>query len=292
MKRLFLWAGILSLALVAGGCRRGAASPQEILDGTILPVRFSLAVNPFQTKATDTSLEDGDVLGIFALDPIGARNVRATVSGTALTPEVPVRWVYDQKANTTFLAYAPYDASVTGTSLDFAVKADQSSYSGYAASDLLAASATAAPRTQVSLNLRHQLSKLVLNVTCEDAAEQVASVTLGELVLNASVDIAAKTVTPGSDKGIIAAGRAVEANGGTGFAAIIVPQTVRIPLSVTTVSGRKVEFVLDEVASLASGFAYKADIVVPASTGPSTGEAIGFSISVQPWSDGGSLNYK
>ena len=43
----------------------------------------------------------------------------------------------------------------------------------------------------------------VLNVTCEDAAEQVASVTLGELVLNASVDIAAKTVTPGSDKGKI-----------------------------------------------------------------------------------------
>lgn len=291
MKRVLYLTGILLPVLLAGGCRRSETTPQSVMDEIILPVRFNVAMNAFQTKATDTALEDGDVLGIFAGDPIGAKNVRGVVTSGTLTPDTPIKWLADQKVSTSFQVYAPFDAFATSTSLSFAVKADQTAYADYAASDLIAGSATAAPQTMVSLTLKHMLSKVVLNVTCEDATDAVQSVTLGETVLNATVDLASRTVTLGSNKGSIKAGKAVAANGGTGYVAILIPQSVRLPLTVTTTSGKTAEFVLDAVREFVSGASYTANIVVPKTAEPTQGEAVVFTLGIQDWTDGGSLAF-
>ena len=249
-------------------------------------------MNTFDTKATDNAFEAGDAIGIFAGTPIDAVNVKGTVSGSSITLENPLFWGEGQTDNTTFAAYLPYDASLSSTTTSFAVKNDQSSYANYQASDLLAATVSAAPRTTVALAMKHQLSKLVVIPTCEDATETVSSVTIQELVTEATADLTAKTVVPGSAKGTVKAGEAVSGNGGQGFVSILVPQTIQLKLSVTTSAGRTLAYTLAEPATLESGKAYKAEITVKEAgtpLPPDEDSPVEFTISIVDWEDGGAL---
>ena len=287
MKKIFaISLALLSLATVS--CRRGELAPQRPTDA----VQFSVAMNTFDVKATDNAFEAGDAVGIFAGTPIDAANVKGTISGTTLTPETEIKWVENQTANTKFAAYLPYDAARTSAAFNFAVKADQSAYADYQASDLLASTVTAAPRTTVAFAMKHQLTKLIVIPTCEDEAETVTDVTVQELVTDASVDLMAGTVAAGTAKGTVKAGAAVEGNGGQGFAAILVPQTVQLKLTVTTSAGRSVEYALAEAKALASGKAYKAEITVKkASVEPGPETPVEFTISIIDWEAGEDLSF-
>ena len=132
MKKVSLFA-LLVISLAAASCRLGvmqeARKPAE-------PVSFTASLNGFDVKATDSALETGDQVGIFAGDPISVANVKATVSGSVLTPDNPIYWEKGQLKNTTFAAYLPYSASLNSSTSSFSVKADQSTYSAYQASDL------------------------------------------------------------------------------------------------------------------------------------------------------------
>lgn len=287
MKKIVAFSlAVLSLAAVS--CRRGEFAPQRPTDA----VQFSVAMNTFDMKATDNAFEAGDAVGIFAGTPIDAANVKGAISGTTLTPETEIKWVENQTANTKFAAYLPYDAARTSAAFNFAVKADQSAYADYQASDLLASTVTAAPRTTVAFAMKHQLTKLIVVPTCEDEAETVTDVTVQELVTDASVDLMAGTVAAGTAKGTVKAGAAVEGNGGQGFAAILVPQTVQLKLTVTTSAGRSVEYALAETKALASGKAYKAEITVKkAGVEPGPETPVEFTISIIDWEAGEDLSF-
>ena len=287
MKKIVAFSlAVLSLAAVS--CRRGELAPQRPTDA----VQFSVAMNTFDVKATDNAFEAGDAVGIFAGAPMNAANVKGTISGTTLTPATEIKWAENQTASTQFAAYLPYDAARSAATFNFAVKADQSAYADYQASDLLASAVTAAPRTTVAFAMKHQLTKLIVIPTCEDAAETVTGVTIQELVTEASVDLMAGTIAAGTAKGAVKAGAAVAGNGGQGFAAILVPQTVQLKLTVTTSAGRSVEYALADAKALASGKAYKAEITVKkAGVEPGPETPVEFTISIIDWEAGEDLSF-
>ncbi len=287
MKKVLAFAlAVLSLAAVS--CRKGEMVPQRSGDA----VKFSVAMNSFDVKATDNAFEAGDEVGIFAGTPINATNVKGSISGTTLTPATEIKWVEDQTASTKFAAYLPYNSAVTSPSFIHVVNTDQTAYAAYQASDLLAASVTAAPRTTVAFALKHQLSKLIVIPTCEDPAETVTEVVVKELVIESSVDLLAGTVAPGTAKSGIKAGAAVSGNGGQGFVAILVPQTVQLGLTVTTSANRVIEYSLAEAKALASGKAYKAEISVKkASVEPGPATPAEFTVSIVDWESAEDLSF-
>lgn len=282
--RKYLAIGLVFLSLAAVSCRRGKMNPEYLPKAQ--DVSFSVEMNTFRTgsKATDAAFDNGDLLGIFAGAPIGQANVKGTVSGTALTPSSPIQWLAGQTEETTFAAYYPYSASVSGQSFSFAVKTDQSTYASYLASDLRGAVTTAAAGTPVTFSMQHLLSKLVVVPTCEDASETVTEVTVRELATQATADLASASVAVGTTKADVKMGAAESGNGGKGFVSILVPQAVQLQLSVTTSKGRTLPFSLTEPATLASGTAYLAEITVAAEgSTPVPATPAEFTISIIDW---------
>ena len=245
-------------------------------------VVFTASAAGYFTKASDGALEDGDVIGIFAMDPLDVANVKGTVAGRSVTPQVPVKWELNQKKPTRFAAYMPYDGTLASWNSTFYVKPDQSVYSSYAQSDLRYSVCDAKPESQVDFLFQHALSKLV--VVMGDG-EAIKSVTTGELALNATLNLVDGSLAPGNYKGPVTLGKAVEANGGRGFVGILVPQSGTFPLNVTLESGQTIQATLADAATLESGVAYLATV------GQGDGGAVRFTLSVIPWGDGGQMSY-
>ena len=269
--------GILALGVCS--CRRGKDNPEDVRYAMREDVVFTASASGYVTKASDSALEDGDTFGIFALDPIDAFNVKGTLNGGKVTTESPVKWELNQTQVSRFAAYMPYDAGVNGMSAGFSVKADQSSYAAYSASDLRYAVTDARPGSSVELIFQHALSKLV--VVMETSDVEVESVVTGELVTGVTLNIVDGNVEETATKGAVTLGKAVASNGNLGHVAILVPQTGVFPLKVTLKGGTVIEAVLPSSVSFEPGIAYKATIGL-------TGT---FKLSVTDWADDGEMPY-
>ena len=90
---------LAAAALAAAGCTERGLSTDPSL------VRFTSSARDFETKATDVTLSDDDVVGIFASDPIAVGNARAVVSGKSIFPDKDMYWAEGQKVATRFSAY-------------------------------------------------------------------------------------------------------------------------------------------------------------------------------------------
>lgn len=120
------------------------------------------------SRATETSWEDGDNIGIFSENDgesgFAASNVQYTATAAgALTPKGDGINYKDASTKTNFKAYYPYsDAASTGT-----VAVNVTDQSNQAKLDLLYASVSGKTSADqnVTLNFDHQLVKVVFNVT-------------------------------------------------------------------------------------------------------------------------------
>lgn len=242
-------------------------------------VVFTASASGYVTKATDWALEDGDEIGIFALDPIDAYNVKGTVKGGKVATATPVKWEFNQKQVSRFAAYMPYVENLDRMNLWFNIKADQSTYAAYSASDLRYAVADARPGNPVELKFQHALSKLVVVMETQDV--EVQSVVTGEIVTGLTLNIVDGNVEPTDLKGTVTMGPAVDANGGTGHTAILVPQKGVFPLKVTLKGGSVIEATMPKTVTLEPGIAYKATIGL-------TGT---FKLEVTDWADDGQIPY-
>lgn len=282
---VILTLGILALGVCS--CRRSQVTPDEVVMSMREDVVFTASTAGYVTKASDASLEDGDTMGIFALEPLNYLNVKGTVSGTSVTPETPVKWQLDQTVTTRFVAYLPYEAQLAAVDYQFSVQADQSAYSGYQASDLRIAITDVRPGKAVDLVFNHALSKLIVDATCKDPSEEVTAVETAEVVVGAQVNLVDGSLPEvEAVKGTVKVGKAVPANGGEGFVAILPPQTGLFPLKLTLSSGRTVDCTLEKPAVFEPGFAYKATILVPREEGK-----VYFSLSIADWENGGVMPY-
>ena len=276
---VILTIGILALG-VCSSCRRGRENPEDAAYALREDVVFTASASGYvPAKASDSALEDGDEIGIFALDPIDALNVKGTLGQGKVTTEVPVKWGLGQKEVSRFAAYLPYMTGTEGTDLSFSVRADQSSYAGYSASDLRYAVTDAVPGTPVDFLFQHSLSKLV--VVMETTDVEVESVVTGELVTGVRLNLVDGNVEETALKGTVTMGKAVSANGGEGHVAILVPQKGVFPLTVTLKGGTTINAVMPSTVTLMPGMAYKAVV----------GLAGTFRLTVTDWADDGEMPY-
>jgi hypothetical protein len=174
MKKIFLIAVAAIAALVS--CTH--AERIESVMGDDLQVRFTTSVGTYTVKSNDTGFDNGDAIGITALNPINASNVKYIYRDGALVPEGEgIKWVQAQKTPTLFYAVYPYREDFhmnnDGTFGDFeeipnalliTVESDQSTYEGYSRSNQLACSVTAAPGEEVNMSFYHNVTKVVISV--------------------------------------------------------------------------------------------------------------------------------
>ena len=195
--------------------------------------------------------EDGcSKVGIYAAD-LGANNVQATVSGSALTPDNTIYWRVGQSESTQFVARYPHanDGTINGS---YTVKADQSAEDDFTYhANVLSAVQTASPDPgTVAFTFTHPFAKVVVNVTNNLNADAVASVVLQNVKQTASslnmTTSPATTTLDGEVEPVNVTAYRVSA---TQFAMIILPQplTASMNIVVTTSKGSVYTFHITNV---------------------------------------------
>ena len=273
------------VVLASASCRREDTTPEEARDAKRVPVTFTASMDGYQVKGADElSFEKGDAIGLFALEPFNKVNVQADmVDNTRMALLSEVQWALVETA--VFVGYYPYTAGLGTTEWTFSVRTDQTARENYRTSDLRGAVATAAFGETVALRFRHLLTKLTVNLTCEDATDEAVSVTLGNVVIEARADLNAAKAVAGTNAADIRAYK----TGGNAFAAVFVPQTLTdLPLTVTTKKGQSAVFHLDSPKDFEEGYAYATSLTIP--KGAPTN--LTFSVTLSDWGDGGSMNFK
>ncbi len=239
MKRTILIAiSALSLAII-GGCSKTAICPE-----TGEHMHFSPALPG--TKATDTSFEEGDAIGIYATEykdgkalPLQlsgnhANNSMATLNAGKWAVSPAIWWKDNCKFD--IISYYPYISGIKSVDdMQFSVQLDQRG-KGYTMSDLMWAKTSGITRTgsDIPLNFKHKLSRLDINLVKGEDYE-------GEIPADAEVRIMStlpsallNLETGDVEKDIYSTEKTITAHqNGTGkYSAIIVPQMLlnNVPL--------------------------------------------------------------
>ena len=290
MKSIIPFAALAGLLLVAG-CNKSAA---PVTPGASDDVRFSVGINHFAVRASDTAFDDGDEIGIFAGTPIGKDNVKATVSGSSVSVDEsnPIKWLADQTDPTTFVSYYPYASTVDDASAyPFAVQTDQVPSGALSASDLMVANTTADPpasesdQAVVHLVFKHVLSKVVIKID-NQLDKSITSVEFTNVADNAQFNLGDEgsevlgsvgepapsiTAAPGTADG----DKAV-------YQLIIVPQSARPQIKVTDEDGTVYLYSLSADFTFETGKRYTAEIAMTPET---VAAEVIFTLEVTDWVD-------
>lgn len=233
-------------------------SCQQEENETLTPANSRITISPVITRATEVNFETGDKIGVTIIqngDFVYAENKLMTFNDGVFAGDL--LWYPEGNDKSQIVAYYPYREGNTPTS--FSVEADQTT--GYGASDLMAASNKDVLPTvnTITMNFKHLLTKLVINVTKEVEAN-ITSIALKGSIPTATLDLAALTVT--ADVNVAATNitaQAVETN--KTYRALIVPQTVALTLEVATSDGKTLSQKLTST-TLAQGGQYSVNIRV------------------------------
>lgn len=151
------------------------------------PVTFSVStvsgIGQTRTVTNDdgtTNFVAGDCIGIFATKGADGVNVKHVVgSDGTVSSDEGVYFNGSGDATADFYAYYPYDATATGTQVNFRVASDQDNEQRFNQSDFLTAVTTAVPvdtDKDVSLKFRHRLSQIQLEMVVSANGQKPDSV--------------------------------------------------------------------------------------------------------------------
>ena len=254
-KHIIRYAGFALAILGMVSCSDEQETALRSQDAKSTPMTF-LVNHPGQaTRATETSFEQNDKIGLYVADAKAQLEIGGNlVNNEALTYDgsnwAAARTLYWDKGTYTAYAYYPYIENVSNiTDQPFSIALDQSTaksketLGGYEASDLLFAtskniSASASP---IPLNFKHIMSKLKIRLIKGEDFEgdmpTTAQVTIHNTVPTATIDLQAGVATryvKGTRKSIIA-----HQDDETSYSAIIVPQRIenRMPLIEVVMKG-------------------------------------------------------
>ena len=233
-------------------------SCQQEENETLTPANSRITISPVITRATEVNFETGDKIGVTIIqndDFVYAENKQMTFNDGVFAGDL--LWYPEGNDKSQIVAYYPYREGNTPTS--FSVEADQTT--GYGASDLMAASNKDVLPTvnTITMNFKHLLTKLVINVTKEVEAN-ITSIALKGSIPTATLDLAALTVTVDANVAVTnITAQAVETN--KTYRALIIPQTVALTLEVATSDGKTLSQKLTST-TLAQGGQYSVNIRV------------------------------
>jgi hypothetical protein len=230
----------LSFAIGLTSCSNDNEESNNVVDSNV--IRFNVEHPAALTRATDTSFESGDKVGIFLTDQNKAvelagnyvTNIPLTFQNARWTTSRPLYWnegTYD------VYAYYPYMSPlVSVTDQPFSVATDQNDGVGFEASDLLwtAKKGLTANSGTVNLQFAHRLSRMQLQLVKSDDYEgelpDDAEVYVHNTVVDGTLDMNAGMVTCERH----ASAKTIKARslGNHCYAAIVIPQRLnnRVPL--------------------------------------------------------------
>ena len=271
-KLLFI---VLAAALCLASCDQ-LEQLENGLGGKSSPVAFAAYVGPF-TKVTGTAFDEGDQIGITALAPINRTNVCYTVSGGSLNASDPICWAADQTDATTFIGVYPFKNGLDPTSA-FTFSASDNQTSGLAASDLLAAKASA-KEGAVQLAFTHKMSKI--SITVEGL--QASAVAIANVPLTVNADIVADTFTGTDARGTV---QACKLSDGTWEAIVAPHKGYAGVVKVTTADGKTVEIKPSETSKeLGSGKQ------VSATVSAAQAKPVSYTYVIEDWVSAGNVAY-
>lgn len=233
---------------------------------------FSAEYPSSGTRATDTSFEANDQIGIYLTDATAPlelignvlNNQQYTYNGSKWTATLKTYW---NKGTYNAYAYYPYSGSVTSVEdFAFAVKLDQSSKADYEASDFLWASAknVTASSGEVKLPFQHRLSKLQINLQKDKYYEgelpEEADVYIHNVVAEATIDLA--TGNPIKDN--MATSKTIKArklSRGV-YTAIVVPQRISTRMPLIEVISNGVSYIYEAKFNFKAGVKHNLDLYI------------------------------
>lgn len=275
MKR---YIGLAALALLVMGCEK--EDSYQVEEGAM---RIEV-LHPSATRATETSFENGDVIGLYATEYSGdfaaplqisgnwANNVATTFDGASWTPAKKIFWSENKMD---VYGYYPY---MTPTSIDehlWSVQLDQSTpetadaLSGYEASDFLWGKATGVSQTDgnVQLEFKHKCTKMVIKLVKGEAfTDEFPNDT--EVYLHSTVPTATINFTTGNiSKDIYGERQKIKARQVSidTYEVILIPQSIteNMPFIEVTMGG--ISYLTEDMFSYLPGVQYSVSITLNSS---------------------------
>ena len=273
MKKSVLILFAAATALVA--CSKPAA---ELTPGS--EIQFTTNLNTYAVKAAveENVLENVKIIAGAPINKtVSATPTQTGLAGTlATTPTL--YWAAGQTASTKFVAITGGQENTVVNEYDMLGLGYDYAY----CSKLMSAVATVAPENTVELNFEHIFSKVVINITNNLAADEVASVAFNKVAAVAKVDFENRTF---ADFGPYTASLpANEITANSKYAVVIIPQTARPEIVVTTQKGAVYTFTVNADFTFQRAKTATVSLTLNSSTSVGTLSAVGgMNFTVTDW---------
>ena len=262
-------------ALLLASCDK--AEEIAVDDGSI---RFVMQY-PSATRATETSFEQGDKIGLFLTEYTGetpaplqisgnwANNVAATLEGTEWVTAKKIFWS-DNRMDA--YGYYPYMSLTSVDEQPFSIALDQSTertgdqLGGYEASDFLWAKTEGVDQSTetVTLQFSHRCSKLVIQLvkgpSYEGELPDSATVYIHNVVPTATIDLATGAVTK-DVFGEVATVKARKVNNAT-YEAIMIPQRIESRRPFIEIIVNNISYLLEDTFQFKAGMQHTLSLVI------------------------------
>lgn len=269
------WNYIWMAALLLASCDKSEEIAVD--DGSI---RFVMQY-PSATRATETSFEQGDKIGLFLTEYTGetpaplqisgnwANNVAATLEGTEWVTAKKIFWS-DNRMDA--YGYYPYMSLTSVDEQPFSIALDQSTertgdqLGGYEASDFLWAKTEGVDQSTetVTLQFSHRCSKLVIQLvkgpSYEGELPDSATVYIHNVVPTATIDLATGAVTK-DIFGEVATVKARKVNNAT-YEAIMIPQRIESRRPFIEIVVNNISYLLEDTFQFKAGMQHTLSLVI------------------------------
>lgn len=234
MKKSLLILFAAAAALVA--CNKAAVE-----DSSLREVKFTTNLNTYTVKAAveENVLADVKIIAGAPIDKIVSATPTQTALAGTLTTSPVLYWGAGQTASTKFVAITGGQENIVVDNYDMLSMGYDYAY----CSKLMSASATVAPENTVELNFEHIFSKVVINITNNLSYDPVSNVEFKKVAASAKVNFDTREIDNLGEQTATLPANEITAD--SQYAVVIIPQTARPEIVVTTQKGAVYTFTVN-----------------------------------------------
>ena len=298
MKKNQLLGAAVALLVLGHSCKNDAY--RDFVPEGNGQVQFTSSIGgDVSTRVTGNKWDNNDAIGVFMKQGAGlgnalAANKKFTTAGNGNFSAEGVEIInYPETGSVDFIAYYPYAAGLTGTTLPVNV-ANQSNQS--AIDILYSNNATGLSKTSPTANLafKHQLAKVELNVKAGTGISSVAGLAVAYNGVNttATFDLATGAMTNiAGSQNLTAKTSAQTATASQFVEAIVIPGNYGAKQVAFTVAGSSFTWTLPATLQFEAGKKYTYDIVLQTEAGGNEVVVTGAAV-IEDWTTvpGGAVN--